>query len=153
MKNTQVLWMVCRIGLIIACMFVLPYAMFDQRKDFSEASLMFPIAAIVICAASVIVLLWLRGANGQSQQDWLLPSWSRSPFVINDPLQNFSDASYCLIAAGIASMIAELSTTPKTWAWELILSIGVGLFVGVRFSLMLFRAKIKTPSVEQVASR
>jgi hypothetical protein len=139
MKEENSIWLIWRIAMIVACMLVVPYVMRDQRNDFPEPALAFPIGIAAACCASVLLFSWIRVMSKTKLQEWRIPSWRSNPFVINEPLQNFSDAAYSLIGAGFASMAAELIHQPRTWSWELLLSIGFGFWLGVRLSVIAFR--------------
>ena len=140
MKSEKSIWLIWRIAMIVACMFVVPYVMRDQRNDFPEPALAFPIFLMAGCCAFVLLLSWVGVTSSKTQlQEWRIPSWRSNPFVINEPLQNFSDAAYSLLAASFTSMAVELVHQPRTWSWELFFSVGLGFWLGVRLSLIAFK--------------
>jgi hypothetical protein len=113
--------------------------------DFSRPSLTFLFEISAIVAIALFVLLGIQAARRReiTESKWLRPSWLENPFRYDQPILLFDAGSYYFLALALGCAFLGLSKTPTNWAWELPLSIGCGLWVGVRLVLIAFRTSFK----------
>jgi hypothetical protein len=98
----------------------------------------------LICVAALLFLLGIQAKRvRQSEDKWQRPSWFLNPLNYKQPLQFFDAASYYVFALAAGCAFFGLSASPVSWAWELPLSVGLGLWIGVRFSLIAFKESIE----------
>ena len=135
-------WFTCRVILILMSIAFTPFYMRSQSGDFPEPSLRFLVGMIAICAGTVFLLAAFQSFNKNDQREWYRPSWFKNPFAFNQPLQTFDSGAYDAMALGAGSLVAGLLSAPINWAWELPMSIGLGLWIGVRFCLVIFKNRI-----------
>ena len=107
-------------------------------KQFPNPSWSFPIKMIAIISVAIIFLIGVQDAHKGAETKWPKPTWFENPFGIDRPVSMFDAGSYYMLAAGLSGAVLELRATPRTWAWELPLSIGIGLWLGAKCCTMLF---------------
>ena len=133
------LWLSFRIAWIIVGLFQGPYSVSQlSSDDFRVPSWVFPIKMIGIISVAVVVLVGIQ-ASKTTEEKWPRPSWFENPFGLDRFVSLFEAASYYMLAGGIGAAVVELRSVPPTWAWEILASIGVGLFLGARVCLLVFR--------------
>jgi hypothetical protein len=94
---------------------------------------------IAIVAAGVVFVVGLQAARHPPTGEWPRPSWFEKPFGRDRWVSLFEATSYYFLAAGTSCAVMELRETPRTWAWEIPIAIGVGLLLGGRVCLLVFR--------------
>jgi hypothetical protein len=61
---------------------------------------------------------------------------------MNQPLVFFDFCSYCAIASGLGSALRVMFGENHSWEWQIPILVGVGLWVGVRLGMLIFRKKM-----------
>jgi hypothetical protein len=137
MKGNRNLWLAVRIVLILLA-FAQSNSFIDSFSgDFSKAAWPFFFELIAIAAISVFAIVSFLLPSKASGEKWLRPSWFINPLNIRQVLILFDFASYYLLSLGIGCLVFGLLRNPPNWVWEIPLSIGVGVFLGVH-ALLLF---------------
>lgn len=136
------LWFTCRVIFILISIAFAPFYVHSQPGDFSKPSWGFLFGMTAICAGAVFLLAVFQSFNKNDQRGWYRPSWFQNPFAFNQPLQTFDSGSYDAMALGVGSLVVGLLSVPANWAWELPMSIGLGVWIGVRLCMVAFRDKI-----------
>lgn len=80
----------------------------------------------------------------RSTEKWSRLTWSSRPFDRDQPLVFFDFGSYCLLAHGAGSAIKGLLSTPASWSWEIPVSGAVGVWLGVRLCMLIFKSRIES---------
>jgi uncharacterized membrane protein (DUF4010 family) len=139
-------WSAVRGALIIAGLVQSKSMVESLGQEFRASSWSFPLEMTAICALAILFLIGIQANRvRQSAEKWQRPSWFRSPFNFKQPLQFFDAISYYAFALAVGCTIFGLSESPISWAWELPFSVGLGLWVGVRLSLIVFRESLESP--------
>lgn len=115
-------------------------------KQFPDPSWSFPLILIAIISVAIIFLVGVQDARQGAETRWPRPRWIENPFGIDRPVSVFDAGSYYMLAAGLSGAALELRATPRTWAWELPMSLGVGLWLGAKCCTMLFPERFNAPS-------
>jgi hypothetical protein len=114
--------------------------------EFNRPSWTFPFEMIPLCAVGLLFVLGMQARRARlSEQKWQRPSWLQNPFNYRQPVLFFDAMSYYMLAAGLGCALLGLSRAPASWAWELIFSIGAGLWIGVRLCLYSLAASFAPP--------
>jgi hypothetical protein len=108
-----------------------------DAQNIREPSWTFVIEMIAIVIAGVVFVVGLQGGRHAPGTEWP-PSWFENPFGRDRWMPLFDATSYYVLAAGISCAALELRETPRTWAWEIPIAIGVGLLLGSRGCLVVF---------------
>jgi hypothetical protein len=133
MRQLNNRWFAARLGLVALSFIASP--IFLERTlsgEFSEPSWSFPLILTAIVAVGVVFVIALQKINPLASGTLARPSWSTNPFVIRSPLLIFHVGAWCLMSLGVGSLMFGLLSTPRNWAWELPLSAGLGVWLGVR---------------------
>jgi hypothetical protein len=140
------LWLLVRVVWIVVGMVQGPWLVnaLDPRQ-FPDPSWSFGIILIAIATVAVILVVGALSVQQKADTRWPWPTWFENPFGIDRPVSLFDAGSYYVLAAGLSAAALELRATPRTWAWELPMSFGVGLWLGARCCRMLFRKRFDAP--------
>jgi uncharacterized membrane protein (DUF4010 family) len=139
-------WSVVRGALIVAGLVQSKSMIASMGQEFRESSWSFPLVMTAICAFALLFLIGIQAKRvRQSEEKWQRPSWFQNPFNYKQPLQFFDAISYYAFALAAGCAFFGLSTPPISWAWELPFSVGLGLWIGVRLSLIAFRESLEPP--------
>jgi uncharacterized membrane protein (DUF4010 family) len=147
-------WIAVRGALIIAGLVQSKSMVASLGQEFRESSWSFPLEMTAICAFAILFLIGIQAKRvRQSEEKWQRPSWFRNPFNYRQPLQFFDAISYYAFALAVGCAIFGLSESPISWAWELPFSVGLGLWIGVRLSLIAFKESLESPAGSRADSR
>jgi hypothetical protein len=142
MKKTRKTWLIARIFLILLGVFQGYSFTANMSGDFSNPSWLFLVEMVVIVAFRIVFVISIQANNCNALAKWQCPSWYVNPFNYREPLQFFDAASYYFLATGFTALILAFTESPFLWAWALPLSIGVGIMIGVRLSLLIFKNRL-----------
>lgn len=140
MTTRNWLWLSFRIAWIIVGLIQGPYFVAELGVERAEQpSWTFAIKMIAIISIAIVVLIGVQASKGTTTEKWPRPSWFENPFGLDRPISVFDAAAYYVLAAGISAAVVELRSTPRTWAWEILASAGVGLWLGSQICLIAYR--------------
>lgn len=111
-----------------------------------QPSWSFAVEMVGIVVVGIVVLVGFQVGRCASLAKWPRPSWFENPFGLDRRVSLFEASSYYVLAVGVSSAVFELRAVPRTWAWELPVAIGVGLWLGCRLCLVVFRTKFAEPA-------
>jgi hypothetical protein len=132
------LWLSFRIAWMIIGLFQGPYFVSELGSDdFLKASWVFPFKMIGVVSIGLVAIIGIQASRTMERQ-WPRPSWFGNPFGLDRPLSIFEAGAFYLFAVGISSAFVGFRSTPRTWAWELPVSIGVGLWLGTQVCLLAY---------------
>lgn len=139
-------WMLVRLGLAgwaVAQGLTLPNAPFqEQWAVFATPSMV--IGVFVFGLFATVVLAATNRSKSGNTVKWRYPSWSISPFIIDEPLQFFHMAGFFMLIAGISYTIAlQLDHRPLGLAGALLVAFGLGILGGTYLSTRMFREKMQ----------
>jgi len=66
------------------------------------------------------------------------PTLYATSLRFNEPLQTFYVGGLCMMAAGVGYFVLGVFDAKVRWLWELLLSAGVGAWLGVRLCVWGF---------------
>lgn len=140
MKTASLVWLLARIAIVGGSL--LSGTSFVQMPgDFSTPSPGFALVLVAACAAGTCVVWGLQTINPAGRAAWVRPSWLANPFVpVLRPLDVFHLAGWSAMASGTSALYLGLLQSPRTWAGELPLCVGVGVWIGVRLVAALVRS-------------
>jgi hypothetical protein len=149
--KTSVWWLGLRISLILIALAQSKFFLSSMDGDFSTYSLAFPLIMSSLCTIGVLFILRIQASSSyfRGGERWLKPSWRLNPFDFRQPLQFFHAAAFYSLSLALGCAVFGLSRTPPSWAWELPISTGLGLWFGVRLYPYNFRKKIDDRGREQ----
>lgn len=140
MLTKKWLWLTVRLMLIVVGLIQGPWLRDSlDAHNIREASWTFAIELTAIVIGGVIFVVGLQAFRHVPGREWPRPSWFDNPFGRDRWVPLFDAISYYMLAAGLSCAAFELREMPRTWAFEIPISIGVGLWVGSRACLVLFR--------------
>jgi uncharacterized membrane protein len=102
---------------------------------------------------AVLLLVAVQAVNPYSAKVWRKPSWQVNPFLFKDPLQFFHLAAYHFMVAGIVGCLTLFyrgKEAAPLAVW--LLSIGMGLWLGMQLSLLIFRRKLRNNKAQAAKS-
>ena len=132
MESSAQHWLWLRITAVGLSFLSARWSLSQMSGDFSRPSVLFAIILTGFCAFGVAFVWLLQKMNPWSSATWQRPSWSASPFTMHAPLQLFHLGGWCSVATGLGGLVFDLFVQPRDWAWEVPLSAGVGILLGVR---------------------
>ncbi len=138
-------WIFVRIGLIAAsavlCLIRGPVsASAEPPIDMSALAI-----GLIFGIIGLQFVLAIQFVNKKSDEYWKYPSWSENPFQIKQPIQFFHLGAWLFMTSSIVSVLLTWFKSPKFILDALMpLFIGVGLFIGVHLSRVLFRRKFES---------
>jgi len=128
------IWLIVRIGFCLIGLIQSYFFIAEMPGDFSQPSWLFFFEMAGFSIFGIIFVHGMWKLNRWVASDWGTPSWLSNPFAVNRPLQLFHAGAWYLIAVGIGCLILGMARTPKTWVWEIPLSLGIGMLVGVQIT-------------------
>jgi hypothetical protein len=138
-------WLYVRMAIIILSALSARFVIMPQHPDFEHpAPWYFPFVIAGFMSLGIPFALSIQGLSSRSSEKWQKPSWLVPPFSIKQPLVSFDMTAYCIIAYGFTSALMGLSTTPNNWSWEISVSAGIGVWIGVRLCMFIYRNRIET---------
>jgi len=139
MERRSGFWFALRVAMILVAV-IQSWTASSWAAQFPSPSLSFPFLMGSICAVAIVALAsFRRPPADEAHQAKLRLSWFHNPLSLREPLGLFDLAAYYFIALGIGLAAISLSASPRNWAWELPLSVGCGVWLGVRLAARLFR--------------
>lgn len=89
-------------------------------------------------------VLAIQFMNKKYAESWEPPSWSENPFQTKQPIQFFHLGAWVCLGSSVVSVLQTWFNSPKFILDALMpLFIGVGLWIGVHLSRVLFRRKLE----------
>ena len=143
MQSKERNWLVFRVVLLFIAVIQAWTLPTTFGEGFSESNWGFVLLIAGFVAFGVVFVLSIQSKNPWSPPRWQRPSWTSNPFNPKQPLYQFHLASYYFLVLGAAGAIAGLSLEPKNYAWQLVLSVGLGTWIGTRLSLGIFRDRLE----------
>ena len=134
-------WLYLRIAILIAAMIQARSFAASLNGDFSHANWTTFFVLIGFGAFGVLFVIGLQSVNPMAPRQWRHPSWFSSPFELRQPLLALDFGSYYFLVLGTVSMIWGLAASPTNWAWEIPLATGIGAWIGVRLTTLVFRER------------
>jgi hypothetical protein len=140
MTRQNWLWPLIRLCWIVVGLAQGPWLAAElDAQNIHDPSWTFAAEMIAIVAAGVVFVVGLQAGRRSPAAEWPRPSWFESPFGRDRWVPLFDASAYYVLATGISCAIFELRGVPKTWAWEIPISTGLGLLIGARACLFVFR--------------
>lgn len=106
-------------------------------------SLMAGLLILIFAPITVLLIVGLQAVSPFSARVWRRPSWCINPLLFTEPLQFFHLAVFYFLASGAGVLLglpfSVLSGFPIA---AVLISIGVGLWVGVRLCMTFFTWKM-----------
>lgn len=134
------LWLSFRIAWIAVGLFQGPHFVAQLGVERAQQpSWSFAIKMICIVSIAIVVLIGIQASKGDTTEKWPRPSWFENPFGLDRPVSIFEAGAYYVFAAGLSAAFVELRSTPRTWAWEILVSAGIGLWVGAQVCMVAYR--------------
>jgi hypothetical protein len=138
-------WLSFRIAWIIVGLIQGPHFIAELGAERAlQPSWSFAVKMVGITSIAVVVLVGIQASKGTRTAKWPRPSWFENPFGRDRWVALFDASSYYVLAAGISSAVFELRETPSTWSWEILVSAGVGLWLGSQICLVAYRNQFDT---------
>lgn len=138
-------WLYVRIAIIVLSFFSAQFSAMPQHPDFMQpAPWYFPLAIAGFMAFGVPFVLVSQTLSNGSSEKWQRPSWFLPPFSYKQPLVSFDMTAYCIIAYGLSSAMVGLSNIPSDWSWEIYVSAGIGVRIGVRLCTFIYRDRLNS---------
>jgi hypothetical protein len=95
----------------------------------------------------VIFVIGLQSLNKRSEGIWTKPSWRMNPFSLKQPAQFFHFVAYFFIISGaVTSTLTYSNDSSFLYDAAAIPMAGIGIFLGVWLSKLIFAFKFREPS-------
>ena len=134
-------WLYVRVGLLV---FVVISSFLVPLQPHAVPRITWSSLAViaVFCPLALLFLLWFQVVNPRSAKVWRPPSWCLNPFTFKEPLQFFHLAAYICLAQGAVTVGRLLFLQVPFYVEALVpLVMGIGVLIGVRLSMAIFRSK------------
>jgi hypothetical protein len=123
---------------------------------FSSSKL--PECLLIFFASTLIVfvLLAVQVINPYGNLKWKRPLLNSNPLTMREPLQGFHFASIFFLISGIRSLLIAILRKQGTLEGARLLSMGIGLWIGVLLSRLVFYKKIshnQSPSEQSIVNK
>lgn len=134
-------WLLIRIIIIGISFLISFFQKIDIKYSINYMDLKKLIIIFIVSIIGVIFVIGLQILNYR-EKIWIKPSWCQNPFNFKQPLQFFHFAGYFSLISGIASIMNFL-INKNSLSFEAIipLCMGIGVIVGVHFSVILYKNK------------
>jgi len=127
------------LSFVSAFFFVIP-----PHPDFLHpAPFYFPFAIIAFLALGVLYVISIPATLKHVSEKWQRPSWFLTPFNPKQPLVFFDFGAFGLMFYGLGCAVIGLSSAPTNWAWEIPVSGGCGVWLGVRLGMLVHRNRLE----------
>lgn len=135
-------WTFIRIALLVIAAVFAPFTLSRVNGDFSHPSILFFLGMTGFGIFSVIFSIGIQYKNPRMNESWIKPSFSDNPFKNKQPLQVFNISAELFMALGIGGVFWGMFSQPVTYVWEIPLALGIGIWIGVRMCISLYKDKI-----------
>ena len=99
---------------------------------------------LLACPIMILFVVGLQAANPLSAPVWRRPSWSLNPFQPREPLQFFHLGAFHFMAGGVVGLVAAIFRGPAVVPLAVsLISVGCGVWLGVRLCMVVFRRKMQ----------
>jgi hypothetical protein len=140
-------WFYLRIGVVLLSFISARFVVTPLDPDFLHpAPWYFPFEIAGFLALGMIFVNSFQAFKSPSEK-WFRPSWFLNPLDRKQPLVSFDAAACCLISYGLGSAVMGMLSAPANWSWEIPLSGGCGVWLGVRLSMLVYRNQLEQSSV------
>ena len=136
-------WLLFRVAVLMIAVFQARSWPRSIGGNFSKPNWVTCFILIGFAAFGILFVAFTQRLNPWSSDKWRRPSWFSSPFAFGQPLLIFDLAAYYFLVLGTASFVLEMISIPRTWAWGLPLSVGIGAWLGVRLCISVFKDKFE----------
>lgn len=131
MPQTGRIWLLVRLGLMAVGLLQSSWTLASlSDNDFSHPSWSFAFEMTASIAIGLVAVIGLQAFRDKHK--WLKPSWFQNPFSFTQPILLFDAASCYVLAIAVGCAVLGMARVPRNWAWQLLLSIGAGLWIGTR---------------------
>lgn len=139
-------WFRLNVAIIASCAIFAPLQVIlsGAPPGFDKGSWSFPWLIAGFSLFAVVMLVGMQAINPWSEGRWVRPSLYVSPLRFNEPLQTFYMGALGSMAAGFGYFVLGIFDARVRWFWELPLSAGVGVWLGVRLCVWGFPKRIET---------
>ncbi len=99
-------------------------------------------AAFVFGVVGLQFIIGFQAYNPVSAKVWLRPDWKLNPFSLSQPLQFFHFSGWYMLASSLQLMPAAIKGNEESmYLAASTASFGLGMLVGVRLSVLIYRRK------------
>ena len=143
MKKTFSKWYILHISVMLLTAAISPifYQQMSQEFDNESFSWYFILELLILVVVSIFIILSIQYKNPFSKRKWHKPSWDGNPFDLHQPLQYFYTTGWIFIVLGTSVAIYTLLIGSLNLLFLFPLTIGIGVIVGVKLSLLAYRTK------------
>jgi hypothetical protein len=133
-------WFLLNVAIIASCAIVAPLQVIlsGAPPGFDKGSWSFPWLIGGFSLFAVVILVGMQAINPWSEGRWMRPTLYTRPLRFDEPLQTFYMGALCAMAAGVGYLVLGRFDASVRWLWELPLSVGVGVWLGVRLCIWGF---------------
>ncbi len=102
------------------------------------------LALLLFIPFGLSFVIAIQAFNPLSAKIWRKPSWYLNPFIFKEPLQGFHLIAFHFMFAGIVACMTLVNRGKEAAPLALsLLSIGIGIWLGVQLSMLLFKKKME----------
>lgn len=133
-------WFRLNVAIIASCAIAAPLRIIlsGAPPGFDKGSWSFPWLIAGISLFAVVMPVGMQSINPWSKERWMRPTLHMNPLRFDEPLQTFYMGALYAMAAGVGYFVLGIFDAAVRWFWELPLSVGVGVWLGVRLCVWGF---------------
>jgi hypothetical protein len=136
-------WFWVRIALVVAGCFLGFSITSLENIDSSNVDWTTCLLLFIFVPLGLLLIIGIQAINPLSAEVWRKPSWDINPFIFKEPLQFFHLGAYHFMAGGTIGCIMLFYRGKQAAPLAIsLLSIGVGLWLGVKLCIFTFRKKM-----------
>jgi hypothetical protein len=135
------IWLVVRALVLVLGMLSVSSFVPGPKSPFAGGSITLLLVLFVFGVISMVFVLGLQAINPRSAAVWTKPDWHANPFSLKQPLQFFHMSAYYWIAAGAGAIVLTRIKHLAGLEPLLPIALGVGVLVGIRCCVLLYRRK------------
>ena len=136
-------WLLFRVGMLAATFLFAYVSEQPAHEDFLHpAPLHFVLTITGVMAVGAIFITSIQAIPTRHRQVWRRPSWRLNPFNPAQPLTFLDFGGFVFLFLGLGYAAAGLSSSPPSWFWEITFFAGLGLLIGVRVAMFMFKKRM-----------
>lgn len=137
------MWLAIRLMmfLVVAATSPIFYEALHAEFNDDDFSWRFVLILLVIVTGSVLFVLGLQYKNPFAPEKWFKPSWRASFVDFRQPTQTLHTCGWIFVVLAISVGIYTLLVGSQSLLGIFPFTIGVGLLLGVKLSLVVFRGR------------
>lgn len=142
--NSSMNWLYGNVAIIMLGALLSPLFMRSIESSEDKPTLIFVLIIALFGMSGSLLSAWMRDSSMPKDLKWNTPSLRYNPFMGSEPLVQYQISAYVFISLGAGSAVVGMLETPENWMWVLPMSLGIGIWLGLKLSMVMFRKRLRT---------